>query len=282
MLEVWQYGEPDGFPVFFFHGLIGSHHQASYIDEPARREGLRIIAPNRPGVGRAGFTTRSSAHEAIPDIEDIAHALSLAEFSVIGISGGAPYALAALHRLETRVRTATLISAMGPVRVAGALRGMRRSDRIGFEIASRMPRLAKRTFRSWSEIFRYDPRRFLERFIAKLVPSDRALFRAGALYDLFQQDLHQLFVEGRGPESLAQEVVGFRNFSLRLETLPADRPVALWHGLDDDLVPPAMSYEMARRLPNCEAHFVPGGHFVAMAIADQIVGRLRQLLDSRP
>jgi pimeloyl-ACP methyl ester carboxylesterase len=282
MLEVWQYGDPTGSPVFFFHGLIGSHHQASYIDEPARRAGLRIIAPNRPGVGRSEFTPRSSALEAVPDVEDTARTLGLGEFSVIGISGGAPYALATLHQLRFRVRSATLISGMGPIRLRGALRGLRLSDRIGLEIVTRSPRLARREFERWNESFQQCPTRFLERFIAKLVPSDRALFENCVLSNLFRQDMDQVFRVGCGPESLTQEVVGFRNLRLPLETLPRDRRVVLWHGLSDDLVPPAMSYQMARRLPNCEAHFVPGGHFVAVSIAEQIVTRLRQLIDLSP
>ena len=57
-LEVREYGDPGGHPAFFFHGLIGSHHQASYIDEQAKERGLRVIAPNRPGVGRSEFTRR--------------------------------------------------------------------------------------------------------------------------------------------------------------------------------------------------------------------------------
>jgi pimeloyl-ACP methyl ester carboxylesterase len=57
-LEVREYGDPGGHPAFFFHGLIGSHHQASYIDVQAKERGLRVIAPNRPGVGRSEFTRR--------------------------------------------------------------------------------------------------------------------------------------------------------------------------------------------------------------------------------
>ena len=280
ILEVWQYGDPAGIPAFFFHGLIGSHYQASYIDQPARELGLRIIAPNRPGVGRSEFTARRSPVEAVRDVEDVALALGLGDFSVIGLSGGAPYALATLHQLGRRVRTATLISGMGPIRLPGALRGMRRSDRVGLEIATRFPRLARREFVRWSDSFRSDSHRFLEHFIAKLVPSDQRLFRTGDLYDLFVQDLRAVFLEGRGPDGLVQEVLGFRRFRLPLEALPGDRRVCLWHGLADDLVPPAMAYEMARRLPSCEAHFVPGGHFVAVEIAGQIVTRLRQLLDA--
>jgi pimeloyl-ACP methyl ester carboxylesterase len=278
-LEVWQYGDPSGDPVFFFHGLIGSHHQASYIAEEAKQHGLRIIAPNRPGVGKSEFTVRRRAEEWVSDVEDVAAALGLDEFSVIGISGGAPYALAVLHRLGTRVKTATLLSGMGPLRLPGALRGMRRSDRIGLEIGTRSPALAMREFRRWQASVQADPHRFLAAFIAQLIPADRRLFREGKLYDLFLQDLVQVFVEGQGPEGLAQELVVFRNFAIPFGELPRERRVALWHGLDDDLVPPAMAWALSQRIPNSEAHFVPGGHFVAVEIADQIIARLREVID---
>jgi len=59
-----------------------------------------------------------------------------------------------------------------------------------------------------------------------------------------------------------------------------DKRVTLWQGLSDNIVPPAMAWKMAQTLPNCEAHFVPGGHFMAVNFAGQIIARLTQLLDT--
>jgi hypothetical protein len=64
-LEVREYGDAAGHPVFFFHGLIGSHYQASYIADQAREHGQRIIAPNRPGGGASEFIERASPLEAV-------------------------------------------------------------------------------------------------------------------------------------------------------------------------------------------------------------------------
>jgi pimeloyl-ACP methyl ester carboxylesterase len=138
-LEVWEYGDSAGHPTVFFHGLIGSHHQASYISAQAQQAGLRIIAPNRPGVGGSDFTMRTTALEAVPDVEDVVGALDLSEFSVIGISGGTPYALATLDRLGPRVRTVTVLSGMGPVALPGALGGMDRSRRWFLKVGSGIP-----------------------------------------------------------------------------------------------------------------------------------------------
>ena len=279
-LEVREYGDPSGHPAFFFHGLIGSHHQASLISEPAGRRGLRIIAPNRPGVGRSEFVARKTPLEAVDDVEDLARSLGLETFSLIGISGGAPYVLATLRKLGRRVRTATILSGMGPIGLPGGLRGMRRSHRIGLEIGSRAPRLALRHFRDWSVRFRANPTRFLDRFIAGSCQPDRVLFRARPLYDAFLRDMHEVFEAIQGPESLAQELRLYRHHGFSMAELPRGIRVTLWQGLDDDVVPPSMAYAMIRNLPDREGHFVPGGHFVAASIANQIIARLVEQLET--
>jgi pimeloyl-ACP methyl ester carboxylesterase len=278
-LEVREYGDDAGHTVFFFHGLIGSHYQAAYIADQAREHGLRIIAPNRPGVGASEFVERKSPLEAVDDIEDVAAALGLFEFSVIGISGGTPYALATLLRLGSRIRTVTLISGMGPMRLPGALEGMDRRRRLILAVGSRYPQVARRRLRTELVRFRADPDRFLRRLIATWSVSDRQLFKRKEVYDLFMKDLHQVFTEGQGPESLAQELTLYRNYGFSLKDLPAHRRITLWQGLDDNIVPPAMAWQLIQTLPNREAHFVPGGHFVAVDIAGQIITRLMQLLD---
>jgi len=279
-LEVREYGDDAGHPVFFFHGLIGSHHQASYISDHARQKRLRIIAPNRPGVGSSEFTERSSALDTADDVDDLARALQIDEFSLIGISGGSPYVLATLHRWARRIRTVTVISGMGPMRLSGALRGMDRRRRVVLEVGSRYPRLAERGFQNASDRFHADPNRFLDHLIATWSVADRKVFQRREIYDLFMKDLHQVFTEGNGPEGLAQELTIYRNYGFSLGDLPVDKRVTLWQGLSDNIVPPAMAWKMARALPNCEAHFVPGGHFMAVDFAGQIIARLSQLLDT--
>jgi pimeloyl-ACP methyl ester carboxylesterase len=279
LLEVREYGDPGGHPAFFFHGLIGSHHQASYIAEQATQHELRIIAPNRPGVGRSEFVERKSALEAVPDIEDLTAALQIDQFSVIGISGGAPYALACLLRLGPRIRTATVISGMGPMRLSGALQGMDRQRRIALEIGSRFPNLAKQESRRWGERFRAHPTAFLNRLVATWPASDQELFARQDIFELFLRDLQQVFIDGSGPETFAQELRLYRNYGFSPADLPQESYVTLWQGLDDVIVPPAMAWTMAQTLPRCEAHFVPGGHFVAITISDQIIARLKQHLD---
>lgn len=279
MLEIQEYGDPDGHPAFFFHGLIGSHHQASYIAEQARANGLRIIAPNRPGVGDSEFVRRTSPLEAVADVEDLSAALGVGRFSVIGISGGTPYALSCLLRMGGRLDTVTIISGMGPTTLRGALRGMDRRRRLALELGSRYPNLAHKEIQRWCDRFNARPRAFLDRLVATWPEPDRTLFRREDIYDLFLLDLRQVFTVGRGAETFSQDLFLYRNYSFSLRDLPARPQVTLWQGLDDTIVPPSMAWEMTRALPNCEAHFVPGGHFMAITVSDRIVKRLMEQLE---
>jgi pimeloyl-ACP methyl ester carboxylesterase len=48
-----EYGDPQGLPVFFFHGTPGSRFECGHADiaDDFRRAGARLIAPDRPGIG---------------------------------------------------------------------------------------------------------------------------------------------------------------------------------------------------------------------------------------
>jgi pimeloyl-ACP methyl ester carboxylesterase len=281
-LEVREYGDPNGHPAFFFHGLIGSHHQASYIADQAKQTGLRIIAPNRPGVGMSEFICRKSPLEVVDDVEDVARAFGLAEFSVIGISGGTPYTLAVLHRLPHRVRTVTIISGMGPMWLPGALEGMDLRRRAVLELGARFPRLALRAFQKAEAGFRRRPEGLLDGLIRTWSRADQNVFTRNDIYDLFLRDLHQVFSDGNGALGLSHELGIYRYRGLSIGGLPPATRITIWHGLDDIIVPPAMAWKLTRSLPNSEAHFVPGGHFMAVDAAPAIVARLREKLDSVP
>lgn len=108
------------------------------------------------------------------------------------------------------------------------------------------------------------------------------LFRRRDIYDLFLLDMGQVFSQGHAPEGLSQELTVYRDYGFVLRDLPTDRRVVLWHGLSDTIVPPSMAWAMTQALPNCEAHLVPGGHSVAVEVAEMIVARLRQGLDAAP
>jgi len=175
----------------------------------------------------------------------------------------------------------TVLSGMGPARLRGALQGMDRRRRLFFELGSRSPKLARQAFEQAGARYRADPSRFLKSLVRTWSASDQRLFDREEVFNLFLKDLQQVFGSAAGPAGLAQELRFYRNYGFAIESLPADKRVTLWQGLDDNITPPVMAWRLARALPNSEAHLVPGGHFVAISIADQVIDRLDRQLDGR-
>ena len=84
------YGDPDGSPVFYFHGWPGSRFEGQLFDALARDHRCLLIAPERPGYGRSTSSQHLSLTQWADLIKGLADHLGLERFSVIGLSGGGP------------------------------------------------------------------------------------------------------------------------------------------------------------------------------------------------
>ena len=117
-----EYGDPAGAPVLYHHGWPGSRLEARFAHEPAIALGLRIIAPDRPGYGASTQTSTRTLGDWPADAAALVDHLGVHRFVALGISGGAPYALACAAALPGRVTRVCIVSAMGPVDGNEALR----------------------------------------------------------------------------------------------------------------------------------------------------------------
>ena len=110
-----RYGFPGGTPLIAFHGAPACRLMFASADEPARRLGLEIIAPDRPGYGLSPLDADPTLESRTDQNVALVDALGLDRFAVIGVSGGAPYAVALAARLGSRVTNLALVSPMGPI-----------------------------------------------------------------------------------------------------------------------------------------------------------------------
>lgn len=273
LLELAEYGDPGGLAALFFHGFIGSHHQAAFAHEAARLAGLRIVALNRPGVGRSTPRRRRLLNESVEDARQVADALGLGRFGVIGASGGAPYALACLAGLPGRVGVAALLSGLGPVGEPEVRRRMGRLARRVLRVGAFAPWLIQAAFWLRLRQFRADPEAFLSALLRRWSHSDRALFDRPEVRAFFLADVRQV-LEGEGPGNLARELALYSRWGFRLSDVPPGARVFLWHGREDRLVPPAMSEHVGAALPGAEVAVLPGGHFMAVNHAEAIISRV--------
>ena len=137
-----EYGDPDGWPVLSFHGGLSSRLDAAPAHQAALALGIRLIAPDRPGMGRSTFQVDRRLLDWPDDMAVLADTLGLDRFAVMGWSCGGPYAAVCAARLEGRVTAAALLSSAIPLDLFGTTRGLTPDDRILLFLVRRAPWLA--------------------------------------------------------------------------------------------------------------------------------------------
>jgi pimeloyl-ACP methyl ester carboxylesterase len=120
-----DYGNPDGKPIFCFHGFFGSRLDWTYFDDACRFEDLnaRIIVADRPGMGLSDFKPKRKLLDWPNDVVELADSLKLDRFGVMGISGGGPYAVACAYKIPERLTATAIVSGMGPSEAPAVRKG---------------------------------------------------------------------------------------------------------------------------------------------------------------
>lgn len=108
-------GDPAGDPILYFHGSPGSRYEGWFFDRPARERGYRVIAPDRPGIGKSDYDQNYSLLSYTSDVAELASKFGFDQFDVIGLSGGGTTALSCAVALPNRVTTVGLVCSWAPV-----------------------------------------------------------------------------------------------------------------------------------------------------------------------
>jgi pimeloyl-ACP methyl ester carboxylesterase len=106
-----EFGKLAGHPVIYFHGGISSRLEPLLLgEEIIDRFGLRLIVPDRPGIGQSDVRSNHSLANYPQDIVVLADSLGLDKFSILGISGGSGYILTCAAKIPDRLLSAVAIS----------------------------------------------------------------------------------------------------------------------------------------------------------------------------
>jgi len=248
-----EYGTPEGTPVFYFHGGQESRLSAQFLDEPAHSAGIRIIAPERPGIGLSSPQPGRRFLDWASDIEGLADKLGIERFHIIGLSGGAPHALAVAQAIPNRVVTAAIVSGAAPADAPHSFRGMWFPVRmIHWFARMRTERPLQKFLEQDSRSLVKDPDGRIKQFQKYLPEPDRNLLTAQPHYALE-------FIAGsvesyrQGTEGVAQEYrLYVSDWGIDMASIPV--PFDLWYGTDDRMAPLERGKFYASVLPQAKLH----------------------------
>lgn len=275
VLAYAEYGAPDGIPLLYFHGFPSCSTEAALAHRVARGLHVRIVAVDRPGFGRSTFLEDRRIGDWPADVVELADALGLDRVSVIGVSGGGPYALACAAAIPERLRAVGVVSGLGPAHARGAIRGMAPLNRLLFRLGRRAPWIVRAAYRTLSDVVLRDRGRLRLRLAPSLSEADRRVFQRRDVLDTL---LGSFRAAGQqGGRGIAWELSRFnRPWDFEIERITL--PVRLWHGQADRVVPWAMGRRVAHAVPGCRARFFPDeGHF--SLIVGHMEPILRELMD---
>jgi pimeloyl-ACP methyl ester carboxylesterase len=233
------------------------------------RLGIRLVAPDRPGIGLSDFQLGRTLLDWPIDVTALADALGFDRFGAVGWSAGGPYVAACGYAIPERITAGAMVASAVPFEVAGNRRGLNLADRLLLAMSERTPWAASRALRL---AIGRPSASTLERSIARsLGPADReALRRAGppeAAVAFMKESLRSGTLGVIRDYRVFGDPWGFRLEDVRI-------PIHIWQGGEDTVNPPGDPVLLAEHLADAQLSIVPGeGHVSLMRNhAEEILG----------
>ena len=277
-LEVMVAGPQDGLPLIHHGGTpVAAVPFRPLIDAAAER-GMRFVTYSRPGYAGSDVCHGRTVAAGVSDVVAILDELQADTFVTLGWSGGGPHALACAAVLPDRCRAAATIAGVAPYRAKGLdwLAGQGEENVEEFEAAAR----GEKALTAWLAEAAED--------MADVVADDVVAVLGDLMSDVDKAALTGDYAEWTAAsfrKAVSAGVAGWRDDDLAFmqpwgfELGAITRPVAIWQGGQDRMVPYAHGEWLAAHIPTARAHLLPDdGHLsIGLGRRQQIIDELAQL-----
>ncbi|KAF9869662.1 alpha beta hydrolase fold protein [Colletotrichum karsti] len=275
--------------IFYFHGFPSSHDEGFVFHQAALKNGIQIIALDRPGHAEATFQPNRRITDWPADVLAVADHLNIEEFGVLGFSGGSPYVFACWKSIpRDRLVAAGICSGLYPPSLG--LGGMLVQGRAILTLGPWLPGVV-----AWGMEWMFlkaarddEHPEELERIILEDLKSRPAVDRAvldpdanGIRSAMISSVRDAIRPGGKGP---AHDVkLAGSHWGFELEDLDVSEGMVWWHGAEDINVPVTMAKKASKIVPGAELRLVEGeGHIsIAAHKSDEIMSTLGSLLSRK-
>lgn len=265
-----ELGARDGFPVVNAHGGLACRLDVASAAPVAGECGIRLISPDRPGVGLSDPKPGRTVLDWAQDVVELLDQLDVDRFAVMGWSMGGQYAAAVGHALRDRVTRVAIVAGALPLTDPGVYSELPVMDRFLTRMSLRAPWPAQQWFRMMRFAARVTPTRYGRLAARTLGPADGAVIRNDgfeAFAKMSREATRQL------PGAVEEYRAWVRPWGFAPEDLTV--PVDVWAGTDDELVDASWPPRLAKRIPGATLNIRDGGHFMAHLHYREIFEALR-------
>lgn len=262
-LSYRDYGDNTGGPlIFYFHGTPGSRLELSIADQESYDSKARVVAIDRPGMGRSTYYSNRRITHWPSDVLELASALGYGDqqFGVIGLSGGGPYAAVCAHQIPERLTHVAIVSGHAPLYACGTCPG--NQDKM-IELVRDHPRLAQKGINLIDRRLDRKPDKVVKRISKNWAASDRKLILCDSRR--YCQLISNLREATRcGSAGLVKDIGLLGScwgFCLSHIT---GVPVSIWQGGCDPIVTPSMARYFHKQIDGSELVIDPRAGHVTM------------------
>jgi len=271
-----EYGDPQGHPVIYAHGAPSCRLEGYIFDQDAKKQGLRIIATDRPGFGQSDFAPGRQWIDYVKDMEQLTAHLGVDSFGHIGWSGGGPPTMAVAHYIPGRLDFAISLAGQPGLDDPEDKKLMGKADQVAVSLLHTSPFFFRSFFGLMSQMDKLTPNYYLNTFIKCSGPDDARILSKPEVRDWFSQVEAESFRQGAKGVSWDAEI-DYLGFGFKAKEI--NYPVHIFQGDQDNYVTHALQKKYASNMPQAVWHELPGrGHFFPVEMTAEITALAKELL----
>ncbi len=268
--------------IFYMHGWPSSRLELLMCEPFTSFSGPRIISIDRPGVGLSDYKRKRRIPDLADDISELADYLDIDTFSVLGYSGGAPYAHACACRLPDRVNSVGIVSGLGPYDLVK--KHLSGSERIIRSLGRKMPKIMEMYLSSAYEkpLKSEDQEKAREQMLLELVHNlpaqDKRAIEQQDVFDILWKQMQEAFINGTKGVTTDGSLL-IKDWGFKLSDITEEVNVFLWHGTMDTNVQIGIGKAVEDKITHCTAkYFEEEGHYsLLLTKYDEIASTLTKM-----
>ncbi|GLT89701.1 hypothetical protein SLE2022_076770 [Rubroshorea leprosula] len=266
--------------------------------------GVRLVTFDLPGFGESDPYPSRNLNSSAFDMQYLADAVGVNDkFWVLGYSSGSMHTWAALRYIPDRIAGAALLAPMvSPYEPSMTKEEMKRTwegwlpkRKLMYFLARRFPKLLSFSYR---RSFLSGKHGRIDKWMPlSLGRKDEILIEDPAFEVFWHRDVEESIRQGSAKPFIEEAVLQVSNWGFSLTDLQVQKkchtrgilqwlmsmyrqaeckltgflgPIHMWQGMDDQVVPPAMTDYISRVLPSAIMHKLPNeGHFSYFFLCDE-------------
>ena len=204
------------------------------------------------------------------DVSNLADALEITRFAIIGVSGGGPGALACAWKMPDRLTSVGVVSCAAPTDAPGVFHGMSKTNRFFMKLAWHMPWLSTLNVRFLGSVIRRKPMRYIDTMKFKVHDVDKAILARPEIQKMLANDFAEAL--SSGAQGMVDDMASNHGCPWGFPLDDIRTKVFFWSCELDRSVPPAMGKYVRDTVPGNEAVFVPNaGHLWILVHVNEVL-----------